>query len=189
MQIHDKIWNNEEKISIASMFIREESKRIILCASGMLLAMLYLVLFAKLSAILLLIPFALFFLALLMVVFIGIRPFGQVFQKIGEFRQRKIQVDFQKPHEVHKLFMGELHLLSDCMICRSGGRLSLILVEEIIKVRNIQYSGSYGLTRNLIIWTDTARKYQIEFFGRHQKEIQEVIDWLQQKNSMITVEV
>lgn len=189
METQSKIWNNEKRISITSMFIRGETKRITLCTSGMLLAMFYLVLFAKLTAILFLIPVALFFLALLAVVFIGIRPFEKVFKNIGEFRQRKIQIDFQKSHEVHKLFMGELHLLPDCMICRSGGRLSLILVEEIIKVRNIQYSGSYGLTRNLIIWTDTARKYQIEFWGRHQKEIQEVIDWLQQKNSMITVEV
>lgn len=97
-------------------------------------------------------------------------------------------MDFQEPHPVYRLFTGEVHLLSDFLLCRSGGRLFVIPMEEISKMRKIQYSGSYGLTRNLIIQTDTAKRYQLEFAGKHKKELEQVVQWVQRKNSMTQME-
>lgn len=174
--------------SIAEMFYQGEIKRILKCVVLIALAIAYLVFVAEQPKILFLIPLVIFLLALLVMVLIGPGKFRRVFDRLSDFRKEKIEWDFQQPHEVYKLFMGEAHLLPDCIVCRSGGRLFLILTEEIVKVRNMRYSKSYGLARSLLIWTDTNQKYQIEFAGKHQKEIGKVIAWIQQKNPQVTVE-
>lgn len=180
------IWT--KNYSISHMFYWGEIKRILKCFIGIVLCISYLVFVAKQSMMYFLIPLGVFLLALLAMGLIGTRKFRKTFEEFSDFRKEKIEMDFRQPHPVHSLFTGEAHLLPDCMICRSGGRLFLILTEEIVKVRNMQYSKSYGLARSLLIWTDTNQKYQIEFAGKHKKEIKEVIAWITEKNPHVIVE-
>lgn len=134
--------------------------------------------------------FLLGFLILLIYILIvkGTSSFYKVYNGYSLFRQEQLQEDFQEEHPVYKLATGEVHLLSDSLLYRQGGRLFLLPLEEATRMKKVQYKKSYGLSTSLIITTDTMKTYDMEFFGKHQKEIEKVMDWIQRKNPRVIME-
>lgn len=188
MKTKNNMWDNPMQLSIVGAFLRGELKRVILCFSGLMLCMAYLVFVAQLSPVLFLIPVGVLLLTLLAMLTIDRWQFSHSLEHFDMFRQEQMEQEFRQPHPVYRLFTGEVHLLSDCLICRSGGRLFAVPIEEISRMRKIQYSNTYGLTCSLMIKTDTDKTYQIEFVGKHKKELEKVVQWVEQKNSMVKIE-
>ena len=167
---------------IREFFIRE-FVRLLLSSVILMLLLGYLVWIGGLPKIVLCFPGALWLLMLCRMTTMGTRNFRREFDALPEQRREHIQIDFQKPHPIYKLFFGEVHLLPDCLICRQRGQLCLLPLEQITTLRSIQYSKTYGLSKSLMIQMNTGRKYQLEFTTSRQKEIPLVISWIQEKNS------
>ncbi len=150
--------------------------------------MCYVIVYGGLSVFFFFVPATLLFLSFVFVFTVGVKKFKQTFDSLLPFQQESIFLEFQTPHLVYKLLMGDIHLQPDCIICRFGGRLSLVLIEQIVVVKVMQYSGSYGLTKSLVIQTCTNEKFHFEFSLKHQKELDALILYLQAKNFQIFVQ-
>ena len=101
-------------------------------------------------------------------------------------RQEQIIVDYLQPHTIYRLFGGEVHMLSDAMICRSGAKLLLILPEEVDVIKTMKYSGESTFVRGVWITTDTMKKYRLEFMSGQQQNIKHIVMWLKHKKPEIT---
>lgn len=164
-----------------------ELRRLLLSCGLLLLPLGYLVLAAGLPIYLLLLSPGLFLIALCLHFTVWSRDLQRVFSALPELRQEHIQMAFQRPHPVCKLFLGEVQLLPDCLICHQGGRLSLIPLERVVRAEVTRPGKTYGLTNVLILQMDTGRKYQLEFSGRHKKELPAVLAWVRSRNPCILV--
>lgn len=166
---------------LGNFYLREVQR--LLCTGGMMALLLgYLVWIGGLPASVLFLPPSLCILMLGFSATVGSRRFHQVFDALPMRRQEQLQAEFSREHPIFPLFLGEVHLLSNCLISRHGGRLSLILMEEITSAQKFQASKSYGLAQSLILHMKNGQKYQLEFFGKHQKELPMVLAWLKERN-------
>lgn len=166
---------------LGNFYLREVQR--LLFTGGMTAILLgYLVWMGGLPATVLLLPPGLCMLMLVFSATVGSRRFHQVFDALPMRRQEQLQAEFSREHPIVPLFLGEVHLLSNCLISRHGGRLALILIEEITSAQKFQASKSYGLARSLILHRKNGRNYQLEFFGKHQKELPMVLAWLKERN-------
>lgn len=95
-------------------------------------------------------------------------------------------MDYLQPHTIYRLFGGEVHMLSDAMICRSGAKLLLILPEEVDVIKTMKYSGESAFVRGVWITTDTMKKYRLEFMAGQQQNIKHIVMWLKHKKPEIT---
>ena len=179
------IWDNPGKTSITAEFYRREVKRVTFLSIMIFLPMIYLVLWARLPYYFLLLPAVVLLFALIKMLAVGTKKFQHVFDVLSPHLQERIQRDFQNPHPVYKLFGGEVHLLPDGLIFRSGGLLSMVLLEQIERIQSVRYSGSRGLAKSLVVRTNTGKKYQLEFAGTHMKELAEVASWIKAQNPRI----
>lgn len=129
-----------------------------------------------------LVPLVLCMAVLLKIVTVGTRNFNCIKNTLPERSWEQIQIEFQRPHPIYKLFLGEVHLLKDCLICRHGGVLSLILLGQIATIQKISNGKTYGTAKSMVIKTKDGRKYTLEFFGKHKKELALVQTWIQDRN-------
>lgn len=183
----EKTYNTTaKKVGILTDFYLFETKRILLGGMGVALCMLYLFIYAKLPMTIWLIPIAVVLFAMLKMLFVGSLQFRRRVDHMGEFYQQRMQDDFRKPHTVCKLFSGWVHLLPDCLVCHRRGILTLIVLEDVIQMQNIQYSAQKKMARSLILYTDT-NKYELEFAGFHQKEIKIVMEWIEKQNPNVEI--
>ena len=184
----ETIWTNEKKTSIAGMFYQKEGKRILKLCLLMTVCMCYLVFYGDLSPYFFLLPVLLFFQAALLIPIKGIRKFDAVFHRLSPYDQEQVEAEFQSPHPYCKLYMGEVHLLSNWLLCRHGGRLSLIPIDQIQYLKTANYSKTYGLAKSLIIGTNQNERYQLEFFAGHQKDLPSVVSYIQSKNEAVLIQ-
>ena len=117
---------------------------------------------------------------------IGSREFRNAFADLYPPRQEQIIMDYLQPHTIYRLFGGEVHMLSDAMICRSGAKLLLILPEEVDVIKTMKYSGESAFVRGVWITTDTMKKYRLEFMSGQQQNIKHIVMWLKHKKPEIT---
>lgn len=123
---------------------------------------------------------------ILRMVTIGSREFRNAFADLYPPRQEQIIMDYLQPHTIYRLFGGEVHMLSDAMICRSGAKLLLILPEEVDVIKTMKYSGESAFVRGVWITTDTMKKYRLEFMSGQQQNIKHIVMWLKHKKPEIT---
>ncbi len=180
-----KIWSNPNKLNIIQFFYSRELKRLFTTTFLMLLLMTYLVFYGNLKPYLYLIPLLLFLMSFILMITKGTRNFIKAFNLLSEYEKALTKSDFNKPHTVYKLFIGDVHLLSSCLIARHGGSLSIIPYEQIQSVRGIKYSKTYGLAKSLIITLSTGKKYQLEFMCRHFNELNELSIFIKSKNNKV----
>lgn len=181
------VWTNSKQYTIIQKFYRSEIKRFLLCGLGLLVSIAYLVFYAQLPLYCFFLPVVVF-LAALIAMFIRTRKFRYMFGHLGDFQKERLLEEFQNPHEVLKLFNGELHLLPGYLVGRSGGRLFLIpteTIEKAHKISSVKYSATLS---RWILYTDTHHKYVVEFIGKQQKGIGLFLDWLRQENNRIIIE-
>ena len=183
------LWDNPRQLSIPAQFYRKELSRLLKLTGFLLLPILYLVLAAGLSRWLLLLPPGLLLLTLLSMATLGTGRARRVLHSLPPRRQEQVQADFLRPHLVCKLFLGEVHLLPDSLVIRSGGRLSLVLLEEVESARSFQPSGARGLSRNLVLKLSSGRTVHLEFFVGHQWELEAAAAWLARQNPRIFLEL
>ncbi len=172
---------------ILSDFYFREFRRLLGSCLCLLLLLGYLVAIGGLPTIVLAAPPALWIMMLMVAFTVGTRSFHQTWDTLPLQRQEQIQLEFQQPHPICKLFMGEVHLLSHCLICRHGGRLSLILVDEIVSVRSLRYGKTYGMAKSLILQTTSGKNFQLEFWAGGQVELPKVESWIMEQNPRATV--
>ena len=183
------IWGNSEKSGILPYLYRRELKRLLLTCGFKLLQISYLVFVVNQPIYYMLLPGVLFLGAVIRLFATGARRFHSVFNALSPHLQERIQQSFQNPHPVYKLSMGEAHLLPDCVVLRQGGRLSVILLDQIEVVQKVRNSRTYGLVGALVIQTVSGGRYRMEFSGRHQKEIPDVVSWIKSKNPQVFAEI
>lgn len=172
--------------SIVADFYIQEIKRILVCGFGLLLLMGYLA-YVTLRLYWLLVPAAVVVFALARMALVGLRRFGRVFDGLGEFQKERIARDYSTSHPICKVFQGQLHLLPDCIVCRNRGQLWMVMLSQIETIRQFTPRKTYWTVSTLELQTDSAEKYQIEFFGNHKKEVKQVISWMQEQNSRIGI--
>ena len=182
---HGKIWSNSNKMSIIPFFYSRELKRLLTSTFCLLLLITYLVFYGNLKPYLYLLPLFIFVMAFILMITKGTRNFNKVFNLLSEYEKALTDSDFKKLHTVYKLFMGDVHLLSSCLIARHGGSLSIIPYTQIESVRGIKYSKTYGLAKSLIITLNTGKKYQLEFMCNHINELNELSIFIQSKNNKV----
>ncbi len=102
--------------------------------------------------------------------------------------QEKLQEEFQNPHLVYSLFMGELHLLPSCLVSRTMGNWQILFFHEIERMDIWAYSQAYGLIKNLRLYMNTLKRYEFAFFGRHKKESQYAMAWIYLHNPAIELD-
>lgn len=95
--------------------------------------------------------------------------------------------EFKSPHPIYKLFLGEIHLLSHCLVSRCLGNWQIIFFDEVEMMDTIQYTQSYGLFRNLRLHMNDLKKYEFTFFGKHKQESKFVMAWIKLKNPQIKI--
>lgn len=89
-------------------------------------------------------------------------------------RQAKIAEEYGREHLVLPVYLGELHMLSDCLIWRSRRRLVLLLAEDIERVKVARLSGAV----DLYFYTNAGKKYTLEFLAGQRAKVPKVLDWL-----------
>ena len=136
----------------------------------------------------LLIPFVLCLFVLIKMITVGTKQFYHIENILSERVKEQIQIQFQNPHPIYSLFSGEVHLLKNCLICRQGGILHLILLDQIGSVYDLAYAGTYGTVKTMVIEMKNGKRYKLEFFGRHKKELSLVQAWIQKYNPNIMVQ-
>lgn len=129
-------------------------------------------------------------LIVLRMVTIGSREFRNAFADLYPPRQEQIIVDYLQPHTIYRLFGGEVHMLSDTMVCRSGAKLLLILPEEVDVIKTMKYRrrkrfcprrldhNGYHEKISAGIYGRTAAKHQTY---RHVAEAQKAGDYMAEK--------
>lgn len=174
--------------NILGCFYVQETKRLFL--SGLLLAVpiAYLVLAAGQSPWLWLLPVGLPVLMWILMFAVGAKRYQKIFDGLTMQQQDDIMQEFAVPHPIYRLFGGEVHLLPSCLICRHGGKLSLILLDQIVSAQSISYSQTMHLTKTLMLNLKTGQTHQLEFTLGHQKDLLSVLAWLKQKNPAILQE-
>lgn len=177
---------NRKKRSIIDDFYSKEIKRLFTIMLIQTVLCTYLIWW---SGSLLFACFLLGFFILLIYILIvkGTNRFYQVYNGYSLFRQEQLQEDFQEEHPVYKIAAGEVHLLSDSLLYRRGGRLFLMPLETAEKMQTRKYRNTYNLSTSLVITTDTMETYDMEFLGSHQKEAEKVMDWIQRKNPSVII--
>ena len=155
--MRDEAWIEAGKRMILRQFYIRESMRIFLMfVMCMVVSILWAVSTGQMAVFL--IAIGITALAVLRMVTIGSREFRNAFADLYPPRQEQIIMDYLQPHTIYRLFGGEVHMLSDAMICRSGAKLLLILPEEVDVIKTMKYSGESAFVRGVWITTDTMKK-------------------------------
>ena len=177
-----KIWDNPSKLTIVQFFYSRELKRILITTFLMFILITYLVIYGNLKLYLYLVPLFLFIMAFMLMITKGTRNFNKFFNSLSEYDKALAESDFKKPHTVYKLFMGDVHLLSSCLIARHNGVLSIIPYSQIESVQSIKYSSTYGLAKRLTIKLNTGKEFKLEFMRSRYNELKDLGAYIQSKN-------
>ena len=68
--------------------------------------------------------------------------FREAFEALPLLRQERIAKEYNAPHSCVQLYLGEAHLLSDCLVCRSRRTLRLFPAETLVQA-NIQAGAAF----------------------------------------------
>lgn len=182
--MRDEAWIEAGRRMILRRFYIRESMRIFLM---FVMYIVVSILWAKYTGkgTVFLIAIGITVLAVLRMVTIGSREFRNTFADLYHPRQEQIIVDFLQPHTIYRLFGGEVHMLSDAIVCRSGAKLLLILPEEVDVIKTMKYSGESAFVRGVWITTDSMKKYRLEFKAGQQQNIKYIVMWLKHKKPEI----
>ncbi|WP_462426602.1 hypothetical protein [Anaerotignum lactatifermentans] len=183
--MRDEAWIEAGKRMILRQFYIRESMRIFLMfVMCMVVSILWAVSTGQM--VVFLIAIGITVIVILRMVTIGSREFRNAFADLYPPRQEQIIMDYLQPHTIYRLFGGEVHMLSDAMVCRSGAKLLLILPEEVDVIKTMKYSGESAFVRGVWITTDTMKKYRLEFMSGQQQNIKHIVMWLKHKKPEIT---
>lgn len=182
--MRDEAWIEAGKRMILRQFYIRESMRIFLMfVMCIVVSILWTVRTGQMAVFL--IAIGITALAVLRMVTIGSGEFRNTFVDLYPPRQKQIIMDYLRPHTIYRLFDGEVHMLSDAMVCRSGAKLLLILPEEVDVIKTMRYSGESTFVRGVWITTDTMKKYRLEFMSGQQQNIKHIVMWLKHKKPEI----
>ena len=175
-------WEKCKQESIVGNFLKQETKRLVigLCVESILLG--YIIWAGNFSPKWFLLLAGLAVLLFVKMLTVGVRKFRKELEKMSDIWEERIQQDFENPHPIYKIFQGEIHLLPQWLIFRKGGLLHLVPLETVETVRTFRPTKTYGMVDTLVLKTDTMKTYKIEFFGRQQKRIHDVMEWVRLKS-------
>lgn len=114
--------------------------------------------------------------------------FRKAFRQLPPLLQERLDRFYVGEHPRYRIYQGELHLLPDCLVCRSRRMLLLIPLEELRRVRTVAYSGRNSMIRDLRLTMQSGKTYRIEFWGSQRERIEQIVNWLSSKNPLLTVE-
>ena len=116
--MRDEAWIEAGKRMILRQFYIRESMRIFLMfVMCMVVSILWAVSTGQM--VVFLIAIGITVIVILRMVTIGSREFRNAFADLYPPRQEQIIMDYLQPHTIYRLFGGEVHMLSDAMICRT----------------------------------------------------------------------
>ena len=116
--MRDEVWIEAGKRMILRQFYIRESMRIFLMfVMCIVVSILWAVSTGQM--VVFLIAIGITALVILRMVTIGSREFRNTFADLYPPRQEQIIVDYLQPHTIYRLFGGEVHMLSDCLLYTS----------------------------------------------------------------------
>ncbi len=108
--------------------------------------------------------------------------FREAFESLPPARRERIVRDYAAPHLCIPVYQGELHLLPDCLVCRSRRTLRLFLPETLGFAEVHRYSGRNRMVLGLRLTSAGGASVCVELVGRQRGRFPEAEAWLAAKN-------
>lgn len=97
--------------------------------------------------------------------------FREAFEALPLLRQERIAKEYNAPHSCVQLYLGEAHLLSDCLVCRSRRTLRLFPAETLVQANIQEYSGRNRIVTDLRLVDSSGKVFTLEFWGRQKQAL------------------
>lgn len=101
--------------------------------------------------------------------------FCRQIEALEHSRRERLEAEYAQPHPTYKLYQGELHLLADCLVCRSRRSMFVLPLEEISYLQRIGHQHSATLVKDLLIKTKGGKTRHLELIGPQGRAMEEII--------------
>lgn len=104
--------------------------------------------------------------------------FRNRFEALPLPQQERILREYAAPHPCYRLYMGEAHLLSNCLVCRSRRTLQLFPSDLIIVAKVQHHTGRDRIVSDLLLTCNDGKTCRLEFLGKQKDSLPSLVKTL-----------